>query len=275
MAKLMKWAFFFLLCFAMQGVEAQNEARWADIELDAGILGFGTHLGNASSEDAIYQPGTFGTVVNFQLSRVKTGKWGMWLGVVGSSSSNTTSLENFWLSEIEAIHPNAFISSTNTNAVTFSRTHYLAGVLKRKQIGSFNLNYGAGLGAARLSGIGNIEIQTKDLGSNHRTTYTYDYGVYDAWTWSANVYADLDVKLYRSGELQWMAFFRTSAIMHGQNGEMNASVTPILGELRRDAFTDSGTSFHLDMNLGIRLRLVNMEKWKMFRFAHKHEPAQP
>lgn len=261
----MKYTSVVMLCFAMIKAQAQYESGWADIELDAGIVGFGTYLGNASSEEAIYQPAAFGTLVNLQLSRIKADKWGLWLGVIGSTSSNTEDLENRWLSELETNHPNAFVSTGNINSISFTRTHLMGGVLKRKQIGSFHLNYGAGLGAARLSGIGSIEIQKKDLGSNDRTVYTYDYGAYDAWTWSAKVYADLDVKLYRSGKLQWMVFLRTSTIMHGQTGEMNASVAPILQPTRREVFVDSGTAFHLDMNFGIRLRMVNIERWRVFR----------
>lgn len=265
MVKLMKYTLVVMLCFAMIKAQAQYESGWADIELDAGIVGFGTYLGNASSEEVIYQPAAFGTLVNLQLSRIKADKWGLWLGVIGSTSSNTEDLENRWLSKLETNHPNAFVSINNINSISFTRTHLMAGVLKRKQIGSFNLNYGAGLGAARLSGIGSIEIQKKDLGSNDRTVYTYDYGAYDTWTWSANMYADLDVKLYRSGKLQWMIFFRTSTIMHGQTGEMNASVAPILGPTSREVVVDSGTAFHLDMNFGIRLRMVNIDRWRIFR----------
>lgn len=261
----MKYTLVVMLCFAMIKAQAQDESGWADIELDAGIVGFGTYLGNASSEEAIYQPAAFGTLVNLQLSRIKADKWGFWLGVIGSTSSNTEDLENRWLSEVASNHPNAFVSTNNINSISFTRTHLMAGVLKRKQIGSFNLNYGAGLGAARLSGIGSIEIQAKELGSNSRSAYTYDYGAYDTWTWSANMYADLDVKLYRSGKLQWMLFFRTSTIMHGQTGEINASVAPILGPTSREVFADRGTAFHLDMNFGIRLRMVNIDRWRIFR----------
>lgn len=270
----MKYALTFLACFTMHLAQAQYESQWADVEIDAGFLGFGTYLGSTSG-DALYEPGAFGTLVNLQVSRVKNDKWGLWLGLMGSTSSNLESLENRWLNQLDAIHPNAFISTFNTNSASFSRTHFMAGVLRRKEIGSFHLNYGAGLGTAHLTGIGNIEVQTKDLGTNNRAVYTYDYGAYDAWSWSANAYADLDVKLYRSGKLQWMVFFRTSLMMHGQNGEVLENVEPIIAPPRTNILSDNGFAYHLDMNFGIRLRLVNIEKWKIFRGVALRETARP
>jgi hypothetical protein len=265
MVKLMKWGAVLLLCLSMNRAEAQYESGWAEVEIDAGFLGLSTNLGQTAGSDALYEPGAFGTLVNFQLSRMKADKWGLWLGIVGSSSSNLASLEDHWLSEIDAIHPNAFISTSNTNSASFSRTHFMAGVLKRKELGALHLNYGAGFGAAHLTGIGNIEIQSKDLGSNARTVYNYDYGAYDAWSWSANLYADLDIKLYRSGKLQWMAFFRSSLMMHGQSGEVKASVEPVFAPNSAELIRDQGASMHLDMNFGVRLRLVSIDRWHIFR----------
>ncbi len=265
--KLFALALFLIASFCGQAQDA--EEAWANIELDAGILGLSSYLGNSNGNEALYRPGKVGSLVNFQISRIKANKWGMWLGVVGSTNTNVESAENYWISEVRKNHPNAFITTANTdnisNNIIFSRTHFMLGVLRRKSLGSIHLNYGLGAGAVSLEGLSEIQIKAKELGNNEFTEYNYDFGRYDTWSWSANAYADLDVKLYRSGKLQWMAFFRTSLMLHGQNGEVLENVEPIIAPSRTNILSDSGLAYHLDMNFGIRLRLVNIQKWKMFQ----------
>ena len=54
-------------------------------------------------------------------------------------------------------------------------------------------------------------------------------------------------------------------MMHGQAGEVKATVEPVFSSSSFEFIEDQGTSMHLDMNFGIRLRLVNIERWHMFR----------
>ncbi len=262
------FALLFFCALAGQLFAQDEEKKWANLEVDAGLLGLSSFLMTSSSPFTIYDPQDFESLVSLQISRVKEDRWGLWLGYSRSSSNADLRDEAEDFSQrLAAQHPNDFIFDINDSTYTFKqvRKHLHFGVMKRQKLGGIHLNFGGGVGAYYpLAGPG-IQFLVKEQGSNVRSEYTYSYGERNAWNWSAMAYLDADRYLHRSSSLEWKVFGRISCLGFGKIQEIEERKAPLHVPATFTSIEDQGMSLRLDLVIGLRLRLINMEAWKMFK----------
>lgn len=257
----------FLCALSFQLLAQEAEEKWANLEMDAGILGFSSFLMTSSSSLTIYDPQDFESLMSFQISRVKEDRWGLWLGFSRSSSSANLSEEAEDFSQrLFAQHPNDFIFDVNdsTYTIKYVRKHIHFGVMKREKLGKVHLNFGGGVGAYYQTASPGLRFIVKEQGSNVRSEYTYSYGEGNAWNWSATVYADADMNLYRSRKFEWNVFGRVSGLGFGKIGEIEERKAPLHVPATYTSIEDEGMALRMDVVIGLRMRMINIQGWKMF-----------
>jgi len=247
--------------------QSQEKTPWADLEFDAGILGLSSRIMSSPSTLTSYDPQDYSGLVSFQLSRMKKDQWGMWFGILTSWSQADLSQEDAeFRNRLIAQHPNDFIFSFSDESYTikYNRTNFHFGALKRKKLGDVHLNYGAGLGAYKMIAESGLRLVVKEQGSNVRSEYTYNYGEENKWNWSATVYVDADMNLYRSGRMEWNVFGRASCLGFGKRSTIEERKAPLHVPATFTFIEDEGYSLRADVVFGLRMRIINMQGWKMF-----------
>lgn len=269
MARLNKFWAVLILCAFVANAAAQSEekAAWADLEFDAGILGLSSMMMSSSSPLTIYDPQDYSGMVSFQLSRVKKDKWGMWFGILNSWSEADLREEAIeFRNRLMAQHPNDFIFSVRdaSYSIKYKQTHFHFGALRRKKLGAVHLNFGAGLGAYKMVSESGLRFVVKEQGSNVRSEYTYNYGEENKWNWSATAYVDADMNLYRSGRMEWNVFGRVSCLGFGKISTFEERKAPLHVPATSTFIEDEGQTLRADVVFGLRMRIINMQGWKMF-----------
>lgn len=269
MAQLKRLSVLLFLCALSFQLFAQDEEKkWANIEVDAGVLGLSSFLMTSWSPLTIYDPQDFESLVSLQVSRVKEDRMGLWLGFSRSSSKADLRDEAEYFSQrLSAMHPNDFIFDVNdsTYTIKYVRKHIHFGMMMREKLGEVHLNFGGGVGAYYQTASPGLRFLVKEQGSNVRSEYTYSYGEGNAWNWSATVYVDADMNLYRSGKFEWNVFGRVSCLGFGKIQEIEERKAPLHIPATYTSIEDKGMALRTDVVIGLRMRMINIERWKVFK----------